>query len=642
MTDDRQAGGAESPEPPFLSDFDLHLFGEGTHEHAYEKLGAQLTMQDGRRGVHFSVWAPNAARVNVVGGFNGWDPGAHPMTLRAESGIWERFIPDVRPGALYKYEIQTRQPGLSLVKADPYGTFAELRPGTASIVWDLSAIEWSDHEWMATRRERQAADRPLAIYEVHATSWRRPDEHGFLNWRELAAQLLPYVKDMGYTHIELLPVTEHPLDDSWGYQPVGYFATTARHGTPHDFAYFVNAAHRAGIGVILDWVPAHFAKDAAGLGFFDGTHLYEHADPRQGEHRDWGTYVFNFARPQVRGLLLASALSWLDRYHIDGLRVDAVASMLYLDYSREPGQWVPNAHGGHENLDAVDFLKRFNALVHRKHPGVLTIAEESTSWPGVTAAVVKGGLGFDLKWNMGWMNDMLAYIKTDPLGRSHQHEKLTFSLFYAHTERFLLPLSHDEVVHGKRSMLGKMPGEGWQLFANLRALYAYMYAHPGKKLLFMGNEIGQPWEWNFARGLGWQALSDPRHASLQAFVRELNRIYRSERALHEVDFKWEGFDWIDFEDTARSVVAFLRRGKRPSDVIIGVANFTPVSRKHYRIGVPEPGKYVALLNSDEERWGGTGSASQTEWIAESRPEHGRPASLNLTLPPLAVVLLRRL
>jgi len=623
----------------FLTDFDLHLFGEGTFLRAYDKLGAHPLVRDGRSGVHFAVWAPNAERVSVVGGFNGWSSKSHAMKPRANSGIWQLFVPDLAPGALYKYEIFTRKAGLSLAKADPYGTFAELRPGTASIVWDAKRFRFSDAEWIAGRKRKDLLDQPLAIYEVHAGSWRRPGDHLFHDWRHLASELLPYVREMGFTHVELLPVGEHPLDDSWGYQPTGYFAATSRYGTPDDFAFFVNEAHRAGIGVLLDWVPAHFAKDAAGLGNFDGTHLYEHADPRQGEHKDWGTYVFNLHRPQVRSFLLSSALAWFDRFHIDGLRVDAVASMLYLDYSRGDGQWVANVHGGRENLEAVSFLKELNVVAHREHPGVLTIAEESTSWPGVTHPVKKGGLGFDLKWNMGWMNDMLGYMKVDPLGRPHHHQKLTFSLQYAHSEKFLLPLSHDEVVHGKQSMLRKMPGDKAKQFANLRALYAYMYAHPGKKLLFMGNEIGQPWEWNFARTVAWPVLAQPEHAALQAYVRELNRVYQSERSLYEVDFAWEGFDWIDFQDAKQSIVSFLRKGKKPNDWLVVVANFTPVPREGYRIGVPAPGPYRVVLNSDDVRWGGSGRALG-DAIAEPREEHGRPASLSLTLPGLAVLYLK--
>jgi 1,4-alpha-glucan branching enzyme len=637
-----RAGGDDSP---WLSEFDLHLFGEGTHERLYEKMGAQLTIIDGVAGVHFAVWAPNAAAVSVIGSFNGWDASAHSMQRRGTSGVWERFVPGVEAGALYKFEIVTRLRGRATVKADPYGFAMELRPNTASIVVDLARYQWNDAEWMATRADRQRRDRPLAIYEVHAGSWKRRagEEPGWLSWRELADDLVPYAKRMGFTHIELLPVTEHPYDASWGYQTVGYFAATARFGSPDDFRHFVDRAHQAGIGVILDWVPAHFPKDAHGLGFFDGTHLYEHADPRKGEHRDWGTLVFNLGRPQVSGLLLASALHWLDRFHVDGLRVDAVASMLYLDYSRKAGEWVPNVRGGRENLEAIEFLRRFNTLVHARFPGVLTFAEESTSWPRVTGPVEEGGLGFDLKWNMGWMNDMLAYMATDPLGRAHQQAKLTFSIHYAWRERFLLPLSHDEVVHGKRSLLFKMPGDAWKKFANLRALVAWMYAHPGKKLLFMGGEVGQIGEWNFERQVTWPLLDEPLHASLQAYVAEVNRLYGSQPALHQVDDHWDGFQWIDFKDTARSVISFIRHSRDPEDRIVVVANFTPVPREDYVVRVPGPGPWRELLNSDDERWGGSGVGQPGGVEARSvdgEVRDGLGDEVTLRLPPLGVVWLK--
>jgi 1,4-alpha-glucan branching enzyme len=553
--------------------------------------------------------------------------------------VWELFVPGLGNGTLYKYAIRSQLGELTQIKTDPYGFFMELRPHSASIVWDLSRFTWSDEKWLAARAERQGQDRPVAIYEVHAGSWKRHDDGGFLSWRELAEQLIPYARDMGYTHLELLPVNEHPLDASWGYQPVGHFAPTSRHGNPDEFRHFVNEAHRAGLGVIVDWVPAHFPKDGHGLGLFDGTHLYEHADPRKGEHKDWGTYVYNFARPQVSGFLLASALFWLERYHVDGLRVDAVASMLYLDYSRNAGEWTPNVYGGRENLEAIEFLKRFNWLVHKNHPGILTCAEESTQWPRVTGPVEEGGLGFDLKWNMGWMNDMLAYMRTDPIGRSHHQGKLTFSLYYAYSERFLLPLSHDEVVHGKRSLLLKMPGELPHKFANLRMLHAYLVAHPGKKLTFMGAEFGQPWEWNFERPLGWKQLELPDHAGLQAFVRELLHVYRDEPALHEVDFHWEGFQWIDFQDASQSVVSFVRRARDPQRFVVVVANFTPVARERYRIGAPSSGRYQVLLDSDEARWGGTGTGLASDLVAKPVPMHGFDQSLELTLPPLSVLIL---
>ena len=646
----QKAAQVRRPGPPdggpgtWLSDFDLHLFGEGTHERLYEKLGAQVTVHEGVAGVHFAVWAPNAKAVSVIGDFNRWDAAAHPMRLRRGTGVWERFVPGLGAGELYKFELLTPNGGRTTVKADPYGFFMELRPNTASRVYDLGGYTWGDQEWMASRARRQAPDRPLAIYEVHPGSWKRRggEPTDWLSWRELAVELVPYVRRMGFTHIELMPVTEHPYDGSWGYQTVGYFAPTSRFGTPDDFRAFIDAAHQAGLGVILDWVPAHFPKDAHGLGFFDGTHLYEHADPRQGQHPDWGTFIFNLSRPQVSGLLLASALYWLDRFHIDGLRVDAVASMLYLDYSRAPGEWVPNPRGGRENLEGIEFLRRFNQLVHQCFPGVLTFAEESTSWPRVTGPIDEGGLGFDLKWNMGWMHDMLDYMSTDPLGRSALQRNLTFSLHYAYRERFLLPLSHDEVVHGKRSLLFKMPGDTWKKFANLRALYAAMYAHPGKKLLFMGAEIGQIGEWNFERQVTWPLLEQAMHAQLQAYVAELQRVYVSEPCLYEIDDHWDGFQWIDFQDEARSIVSFVRRGRDRYDALVVVANFTPVPRENYRVAVPGPGRWVERLNSDDARWGGSGVGQPGGAEAEPRAEAGEGFTheVTLRLPPLGVLWLK--
>ncbi|HYM80247.1 MAG TPA: 1,4-alpha-glucan branching protein GlgB [Candidatus Limnocylindria bacterium] len=627
--------------PPLLSEFDLHLFGEGTHEHLYEKMGAQIVRHEGVRGVDFTVWAPNARVVSLVGDFNGWDFRTHPMRQRGDTGVWELFVPDLGQGDLYKFAILAPV-GPRLVKADPYGFAMELPPNTASVVWDLNRFRWSDDEWMERRGERQALDRPLLLYEVHAGSWRRVKEDGnrWLSWAELARELIPYAKRMGYTHLELLPITEHPFDGSWGYQPVGLFAPTSRFGTPDDFRRFIDAAHRAGLGVVLDWVPAHFPKDAHGLGFFDGTHLYEHADPRQGQHKDWDTYIYNFGRPQVCGFLYASALFWLDRYHVDGLRVDAVASMLYLDYSRKDGEWVANRYGGRENLEAIEFLKRLNVLLHARFPSALTFAEESTAWPRVTGPVRDGGLGFDLKWNMGWMNDMLEYMSMDPLGRAHHQGKLTFSLYYAFSERFLLPLSHDEVVHGKRSLLSKMPGDRWKKLANLRALYAYMGAHPGKKLLFMGGELGQPREWAHDDGLRWDLLDEPDHARLHRFVRELNALVASEPALHEQDFDWHGFEWIDFQDAAQSIVSFVRRAKDPENFLVVAANFTPVPREGYRIGVPSPGRYEERLNSDARRFGGSGVGQPRGVTARPVACHGRDHSVELRLPPLGVLILK--
>ena len=628
--------------PPVLTEYDLHLFGEGTHYRLWDKLGAHPIEHEGVSGVVFAVWAPGAERVSVIGDFNEWDGRRHSMRPRGATGIWELFIPGLGQGELYKYEIQTRYRGLKAVKSDPYGFAAEVRPNTASRVWDLSRYQWGDAEWMRTRKEHQNLQSPISIYEVHLNSWRRVKEENnrFLTYRELAEQLIPYVKEMGYTHIELLPITEHPYDGSWGYQTTGYFAPTSRFGAPDDFRFFVDAAHQAGIGIILDWVPAHFPKDAHGLGFFDGTHLYEHADPRKGEHQDWGTLIFNFGRNEVSAFLLSSALFWLDVYHLDGLRVDAVASMLYLDYSRQPGEWVPNEFGGRENLEAVRFLQRFNELVHQQFPDVLTMAEESTAWPLVSRPPYVGGLGFDMKWNMGWMHDMLEYMQKDPIHRRYHHHSLTFSMVYAFSENFILPFSHDEVVHLKKAMLAKMPGDYWQQFANLRALYAYMYAHPGKKLLFMGDEFGQWNEWNFQADLDWMLLDFEPHRKLQQFVKDLNRLYLSEPALHEVDFSWEGFQWIDFHDVDHSVVSFLRRAKDPAEQIVVAANFTPVPHAGYRVGAPMPGFYKEMLNSDSAAYGGSNLGNTGGLPAADIPWQGQSYSVLLTIPPLGVVYLK--
>ncbi|MEK7310393.1 MAG: 1,4-alpha-glucan branching protein GlgB [Chloroflexota bacterium] len=626
--------------PPVLSEDDLYLFNEGTHLKLYEKLGAQIVELEGVRGVAFSVWAPNAERVSVVGGFNGWDGRRHPMRPRGASGVWELFIPGLAEGELYKYEIKTRYLGYVALKCDPFGFASEVRPNTASIVTDLHRLEWRDDEWMSSRKDRQGLQSPISVYEVHLGSWRRDGER-YLTYRELAETLVPYAKEQGFTHLELLPVTEHPFDGSWGYQTIGYFAPTSRFGSPADFAYFVDAAHRAGLGVIVDWVPAHFPKDQPGLSFFDGTHLYEHADPRLGEHQDWGTLIFNFGRSEVAEFLLNSALFWLDTYHIDGLRVDAVASMLYLDYSRKEGEWLPNKFGGRENLEAVAFIKRFNELVHLNYPDVLTFAEESTAWPMVSRPTYLGGLGFDLKWNMGWMHDMLEYMSKDPIHRRHHHNSLTFSLLYAFTENFILPLSHDEVVHGKRALLAKMPGDYWQQFANLRALYSYMFAHPGKKLLFMGDEFGQWNEWNSNTGLDWILLDFDSHRGVLACVRDLNRLYVAEPALHAQDFSWEGFEWIDFRDVDGSAVSFTRRGKSKDVAIIVVANFTPVPRMGYRVGVPAPGHYREIFNSDSTYYGGSNVGNIGGLTTDEEPWQGQPCSVIMTLPPLAVVYLKK-
>jgi 1,4-alpha-glucan branching enzyme len=630
--------------PPALTEFDLHLFAEGNHFQLYDKLGAHPMVHTGVSGVLFAVWAPSAERVSVVGNFNQWDGRRHPMRPRGATGIWEIFLPGLAPGEVYKYEIKSRHMGYLVAKADPYGFASELRPKTASVVWDLSNYQWNDADWMANRKSRHNFHSPISIYEVHLGSWKRvPDPtYGsrWLSYRELAGQLVPYVKEMGYTHIELLPVAEHPYDGSWGYQVTGYYAPTARYGTPDDFRCLVDAAHQAGIGVIIDWVPAHFPKDEVGLGFFDGTHLYEHADPRKGEHKDWGTFIFNYGRNEVSAFLLSNALFWLEKYHIDGLRVDAVASMLYLDYSRKSGEWAPNEYGGRENLEAIRFLRRFNELVHEQFPDVLTMAEESTAWPMVSRPGYVGGLGFDMKWNMGWMHDMLHYMQLDPVFRRYHHNSLTFSLMYAFSENFILSFSHDEVVHLKKSMLDKMPGDAWQKFANLRALYAYMYAHPGKKLLFMGGEFGQWNEWSEAKELAWPLLDYEPHRKLQAYVKDLNRLLAAEPALHEVDFNWEGFQWIDFHDVDKSIVSFLRRARDPEDFVVVVANFTPVVREGYRVGVPRPGFYTEILNSDAEGYGGSNVGNRGGLPADDISWQGQPYSILLTLPPLAVVFLK--
>ncbi len=627
--------------PPWLTDFELYLHGEGNYLESYRKLGAHFREVEGVRGVNFAVWAPNAQRVSVIGPFNFWDERVHPMRFHPGAGIWELFIPNLPQGMEYKYAILSRVNGYRVDKADPYGFFAELRPGTASRIWDIDRHQWGDQAWLEERPQRQALDRPINIYEVHLGSWKRvPETNGFLNYRDLAHQLADYAKKMGYTHLELLPVMEHPLDASWGYQVTGYFAPTSRHGTPDDFKYFVDHCHQQGIGVIMDWVPAHFPMDAHGLAFFDGTHLYEHADPRLGEHPDWGTKVFNFGRNEVRNFLLANALFWLKEYHIDGLRVDAVASMLYLDYSRQPGEWIPNKYGGRENLEAIDFIRRFNELTHERVPGSLTVAEESTAWPMVTRPTYTGGLGFDMKWNMGWMHDTLEYMQKDPIFRRYHQNLLTFSLMYAFSENFVLPFSHDEVVHLKRSMLDKMPGDVWQKFANLRLLYGYMIGHPGKQLLFMGGEFGQWREWSEARSLDWRLLEYPEHRQLQHYVADLNQLYQREPALHQVDFHWQGFDWIDFSDVDNSVLSFLRRAADPEETVVVVCNFTPVPRLGYRVGLPKPGVYREIFNSDRREYGGSGVGNPGAIPAQEIPWQSCPYSAPLNLPPLGVFYLK--
>jgi 1,4-alpha-glucan branching enzyme len=616
--------------------------GEGRHYDAYEKLGAHLKTVDGITGVHFAVWAPNARRVSVVGNFNHWDGRVHPMRFRGSSGVWELFVPELGEGAIYKYEIVSHDDVVLPLKADPYAFSSELRPNNGSVVARIDKHHWSDSAWMQQRSYKDWLGSPISIYEVHLGSWRRiPEEHDrWLSYRELADQLIPYVKDLGYTHIELLPIMEHPYDGSWGYQTLGYFAATSRFGSPTDFMEFVDRCHETGLGVILDWTPAHFPRDAHGLALFDGTHLYEHEDPRQGSHPDWGTLVYNYGRNEVQNYLISNALFWLDKYHIDGLRVDAVASMLYLDYSRKPGEWIPNRFGGRENLSAIDFFKRLNEVAYQRFPGILTIAEESTSWPSVSRPTYLGGLGFSLKWNMGWMNDTLNYFSKDPVFRRYEHNKLTFSLLYAFTENFVLPFSHDEVVHGKNSLLHKMPGDMWQQFANLRLLFAYQFAHPGKKLLFMGQEIAQRREWSEARSVDWHLLQYESHRGVQTLVRDLNKLLASELALHQVDFDWQGFEWLDANDSDNSVFSFVRRGKNPDDMILVVLNATPVVRYGYRIGVPRAGHFDEIMNTDATVYGGSNVGNLGGMNTSEHAWMGRSHSLALTLPPLAAVFLK--
>jgi 1,4-alpha-glucan branching enzyme len=637
-------GGEQEVADPYafastVRDFDLYLLGEGTHLRLYEILGAHTCEMDGVRGVRFAVWAPNARRVSVVGDFNHWDGRRHPMRLHPGAGVWEIFIPELEPGTVYKYEINPRN-GPPFLKADPLAFASELRPATGSVVHQRGRYEWQDGEWLRQRAHGDALSRPMAVYEVHLGSWRRGEHDRVLTYREIAHELGDYVAGMGFTHVELLPVMEHPYDPSWGYQVTGYFAPSSRFGSPDDFKYLVDHLHQRGIGVILDWVPAHFPRDAHALRRFDGTALYEHEDPRQGEHPDWGTLVFNFGRNEVRNFLISNALYWLEEFHADGLRVDAVASMLYLDYSRGPDQWVPNRYGGRENLDAIEFLQQLNSVVRERLPGALMIAEESTAWPGVTQPAHLGGLGFHLKWNMGWMNDFLRFMELDPVYRQYNFNLVTFSLMYAFSEHFVLPLSHDEVVHGKRSLLDKMPGDAWQKRANLRLALGYMWGHPGKKLLFMGGEIGQWREWSEGRSLDWHLLEEPGHRGIQHFVHDLGHLYRSEPALWEVDVSPQGFEWIDFHDVRNSVVSFLRRGGESGEDLVFLCNFTPVPRHGYRIGLPRGGWYRELLNSDAELYGGSNLGNGGGVLAEPVPEHGRPYSAPLTLPPLAIVVLK--
>lgn len=630
---------------PQLTDFDLYLFGEGNHYRIYDKLGAHYREVNGVGGIEFAVWAPNARSVSVIGSFNGWDRRRHAMRVLGSSGVWEIFIPGIGADELYKFEIKTRD-GHVLAKADPFGSAMEKRPRTASITHPPQDFPWTDHEWIARRAARDPLHLPVAIYELHAGSWKRkPDaESGApvaLGYRELADALVPYLQENGYTHLEFMPLMEHPFDGSWGYQVSGYYAPTSRYGSPEDVMYLVNRCHDAGIGVILDWVPAHFPKDSHALGAFDGSHLFEHADPRLGEHMDWGTLIFNFGRNEVKNFLIANALYWLERFHIDGLRIDAVASMLYLDYSRNEGEWIPNRHGGRENLEAIDFLRQLNYAVHSYHPGAMVMAEESTAFTGVTHPVDGNGLGFDLKWNMGWMNDTLEYFQKDPIFRKYHHNNLTFSLLYAFTERFLLPISHDEVVHGKKSLISKMPGDYWQKFANMRLFFGYQYGHPGKKLLFMGQEFGQWEEWNHDGELDWKLLDFDAHRQLLMWVRDLNRLYRSQPAMYEDDFSWEGFQWIEHEDADRGILAFERIAVNREDRLVFVCNFTPTVHTTYRIGVTHPGVYREMLNSDSEYYGGSGVGNGGEVPADVHPSHGRDYSLALTIPPLGVLVFKR-
>ncbi len=624
-----------------LTDDDLYLFNEGSHFRLYEKLGSHRLNINGQEGTYFAVWAPNAERVSVMGDFNGWDKTSHPLYSRGESGIWEGFVPGVGRGNIYKYHISSRYLDYRVDKADPLAFYDETPPKTGSIIWDLE-YTWGDEAWMKSRRQHNALNAPIAIYEMHPGSWRRvPGEgHRSLTYREMAPLLTEYVQEMGFTHVEFLPVMEHPFYGSWGYQIIGFFAPTSRYGTPQDLMYLVDYLHQHGIGVILDWVPSHFPSDEHGLGFFDGTHLYEHGDPRKGVHPDWNSLIFNYGRHEVQSFLLSNALFWLDKYHADGLRLDAVASMLYLDYARKDGEWIPNKYGGKENLEAIDFLRRFNKEVYERYPDVQTIAEESTAWPMVSRPTYIGGLGFGLKWDMGWMHDTLEYMTRDPVYRKHQHHNLTFRMLYAFFENFVLPLSHDEVVHGKGSLLGKMPGDDWQKFANLRLLFGYMYAQPAKKLLFMGGEFGQWREWAHDESLDWHLLAYPPHQGLQGWVQDLNLVYRHEPALYEADFDPAGFEWIDCSDVEQGVLSLIRKGHSTNDVFLAVCNFTPVPRLNYRVGAPQGGFWKEILNSDAKEYGGRGYGNLGGVEASALPFHNRPYSLNLTLPPLATLFFK--
>jgi len=625
-----------------LTDEDLHLFNEGNHFCLYEKLGAHCMKVDGESGVYFAVWAPNAEKVHVIGDFNGWNRRAHPLNPKQQSGIWEGFLSGVKKGDIYKYYIQSNHHGIKTEKADPFSFYSEVPLKSGSIVWD-SSYQWQDDNWVSKERQRlNSINSAISIYEVHLGSWmRRSNEVGrMLTYRELALKLADYVLEMGFTHVEFLPVMEHPFYGSWGYQCTGYFAPTSRHGSPVDFMALVDHLHENGIGVLLDWVPSHFATDNYALGCFDGTHIYEHADDRQGFHPDWGSYIFNYGRNEVVSFLISNALYWLDVFHADGLRVDAVASMLYLDYSRKQGEWVPNVHGGRENLEALAFLRKLNETVYKEHPDVHVMAEESTDWPMVSKPTSLGGLGFGMKWDMGWMNDTLDYMQKDPIYRSHHLDRLTFRMIYAYHENFILPLSHDEVVHGKGSLLGRMPGDDWQKFANLRLLFGYMFTQPGKKLLFMGCEFGQWSEWNHEKSLDWHLLEHSPHRGVQLWVKHLNQLYRTERALYENDFSADGFEWIDCNDSENCILVMLRKGNLPEDSLVIILNFTPVPREGYRLGVPHDGNWKEILNSDSKIFFGSGLENKSSCVAESTKWHGQPYSVCLTLPPLSVIILK--
>jgi 1,4-alpha-glucan branching enzyme len=640
MTDTTQAASVRY-DVSLLTQNDLYLFNEGSHYRIYDKLGAHAMNVGGETGTYFAVWAPNAREVSVIGNFNHWQPRSHPLQPKGNSGIWEGFIPVLGPGTLYKFNIESNHHGHRGEKADPVAFMNERPPRTASVVWDLK-YDWQDTVWMETRERPNSLKAAMSIYEVHIGSWMRlSEEHNRpLTYREMAPKLADYMNQMGFTHVEFLPVMEHPFYGSWGYQTTGYFAPTSRFGTPQDFMFLTDYLHQRGIGVILDWVPSHFPSDGHGIAYFDGTHLFEHADSRQGFHPDWKTLIFNYGRTEVRSFLLSSAMFWLDKYHADGLRVDAVASMLYLDYSRKQGQWIPNQYGGRENLEAIDFLRRFNEEAYKEHPDIQTIAEESTAWPMVSRPSYVGGLGFGLKWDMGWMHDTLSYFQQDPIHRQYHHNKLTFRMLYGFTENFVLPLSHDEVVHGKGSLLNKMPGDEWQKFANLRLLFAYMFAQPGKKLIFMGGEFGQSREWSHDRALDWELLQYPVHRGVQSWLRDLNHLYRSQPALHEQELESFGFEWVDCNDAPRSIISLLRRGKNPHDVVLVACNFTPVPREDYRVGVPVGGYWKELLNSDGKEYAGSGIGNGGGVTAERKPQHGRDFSLKLTLPPLAAVFFK--